>query len=139
MLINACELMPVRIAQIGNIKVGAVRASRTRLAFIRSSRKEASCMEPSDKIRVICTECEHCPVSRRSGLLVKRRTNTEAEPLAGIIFISQHCPAFSPGLQTRVAENVKNCVIKIHGALKVVCTYCDISQHLMTPVLQYSI
>lgn len=81
MLTNACQLMPVRIAQIGDIKVGAVRASRARLAFIRSSREEARGMEPSDKVRIIRTECEHSPVSRRCAMPVKRRTNTEAEPL----------------------------------------------------------
>lgn len=134
MLTNACQLMSVRIAQIGNIKVGAVRASCAWLAFIRPSCKKARSMEPSDKVRVICTECEHSPVSRRCAMPVKRRTNTEAEPLTWIIFIPPHCPAFSPGRQTRVAQNVKNSVIKVHGALKVVCTYSDISQHLRPPV-----
>jgi len=31
---NACQLMPVRIAQIGNIKVGAIRGSCAWRAFI---------------------------------------------------------------------------------------------------------
>ena len=79
MLENARQLMPVRIAQIGNIKIGAVLGSCPWRAFILPSRKEACGMEPSDKVRVICTECEHGSVSRRCGLSVKRRTNTEAE------------------------------------------------------------
>lgn len=64
MLTNACQLMTVRIAQIGNIKIGAVRGSCPWLAFTLPSRKEACSMEPSDKVRVICTECEHGSVSR---------------------------------------------------------------------------
>lgn len=100
MLTNACQLMPVRIAQIGNIKVGAVCGSCTWLAFILPSRKEACCMKPPDKVSAVCTECEHCPVSRRCGMPVKRRTNTEVEYLMWIIFISPHCPAFCPGWQS---------------------------------------
>ncbi len=78
MLANARQFMPVRIAQIGNIKIGAVGGSCTGHAFILSSRTEAHCMEASDNFRAIGSECEHCPVSRRRGLLVKRRTNAEA-------------------------------------------------------------
>ena len=62
MLANARQFMPVRIAQIGNIKVGAVCGSCPWLAFILPSRKEACRMELSDKVRVVCTESEHCPV-----------------------------------------------------------------------------
>ncbi|MHA3806202.1 hypothetical protein VIW49_10820 [Enterobacter bugandensis] len=125
MLANARQFMPVRIAQIGNIKVGAVGGSCTGHAFIFPTRTEARCMEASDNVRVICSESEHCPVSRRRGLLVKRRTNAEAKFVIRMIFVSPHCPAISPGGQTCIAQHVKNSVIKVHGALKVICPNRD--------------
>ena len=62
MLTNTCQLMSVRIPQIGYIKVRAVSGSCARRAFIHSSRKEASCMEASDEFRTIGFECEQGPV-----------------------------------------------------------------------------
>lgn len=95
-------------------------------------------MESSDNVSIICMKCEHCPVSRRCGMAVKRRTDAEVEYLIRIIFISPHCPAFFPGRQSRVAKNLKNSVIKVHGALKVICTYSDLSQHLIASSLPFS-
>lgn len=138
MLANARQFIPVRIAQIGNIKVGAVGGPCSGLAFIFPSRTESRCMEASDNVRVICSESEHCPVSRRRGLLVKWRTNTEAKFVIRMIFVSPHCPAISPGGQTRIAQHVKNSVIKVHGALKVICPNRDISQHFKHPLFRQS-
>ncbi|EWG65445.1 hypothetical protein P348_04558 [Enterobacter sp. DC3] len=63
MLANVCQFMLVRIAQIGNIKIGTVRGSCPWGTFAFPSRKEVCCMEPSDKVRIICTESKHCSVS----------------------------------------------------------------------------
>lgn len=47
-------------------------------------------MESSDNVSIVCMKCEHCPVSRRCGMAVKRRTDAEVEYLIRIIFISPH-------------------------------------------------
>lgn len=64
MPINACQLMPVGIAQAGNVEVGAAGGSGSWLAFIPSSRQKAGRMEPSDNLRALSVICTRSDISQ---------------------------------------------------------------------------
>lgn len=71
MLENARQLMPVRIAQIGNIKIGAVRGSCPWRAFILPSRKEACGMKRLTRSALSARNANMVPFPAVAGCRLK--------------------------------------------------------------------